>query len=65
MAAKSTKFTDKQEIGTETPDSGTNYTTVSTNGTDENTEPEKLLYVQQAQDFFMSLSKMKILSLRL
>ena len=52
MAAKSTKFTDKQEIGTETPDSGTNYTTVSTNGTDENTEPEKLLYVQQAQDFF-------------
>ena len=52
MAAKSTKFTDEQKIGSTASENANEYTVVSTNDTDENTEPEKLLYVQQAQDFF-------------
>lgn len=52
MTAKSTKFTDEQKVVSDTSENATEYTTVSTTGTDENTEPDKLLYVQQAHDFF-------------
>ncbi len=52
MTAKSTKFTDEQKIVSDTPENAEKCTMVSTTGTDENTEPDKLLYVQQAQDFF-------------
>lgn len=65
MTNKHTVSANEQKIRSDTPENAAKCTMVSTTGTDENTEPDKLLYVQQAQDFFMSLSKMKTPSLRL
>ena len=52
MTDKDTVSANEQKIRSDTPENAAKCTMVSTTGTDENTEPDKLLYVQQAQDFF-------------
>ena len=52
MTDKHTVSANEQKIRSDTPENAAKCTMVSTTGTDENTEPDKLLYVQQAQDFF-------------
>ena len=46
------KSTDDPETKSERSEISEKYTTVCTIGTDDDNEPEKLLYVQQAQEFF-------------